>query len=319
MAYSAKPRGNVEDYAPGNPDYEYDRARQDEMNAEQDAKRTRAGSADADGVPALSATIAHILVNKSALHAWHAHPRLNPNYYQEESAEFDYGRAAHSILLEGDESPLIVIEADDWRSKAAKEARINARADGKIPLLSRQMHKVRAMVAAAHAYLAESDLVGILDSGHSEYPLHWIEGPTHCRARLDHISHDKRIVIDYKSAESANPHSFVNRAVAYGYAMQEAFYRRGVKAIIGREPAFAFFVQEKEPPFACSLIAFDPAMQAIGDRQVEYAISLWTHAMQTDRWLGYPSQIAYLEPPAWYMARAEEWATDEALEERMQP
>src|SRR3990167_11354210 len=82
-------------------------------------QRQAAGSADAPGVPALSASIAHLLIAKSALHAWYAHPRLNPNYQQTESAEFDYGRAAHAVLLEGDESRLHVIEADDWRKKDA--------------------------------------------------------------------------------------------------------------------------------------------------------------------------------------------------------
>lgn len=278
-----------------------------------------AGSADADGVPALSASIAHLLVSKSALHAWTAHPRLNPNYRQEESAEFDYGRAAHSVLLEGSESGLCVIEADDWRKKEAKELRDAARAAGKTPLLVRQMHKVRAMVKAAQAYVESSEIAGIFADGKPEQSLHWQEGATHCRSRLDWLSNDKRTVLDYKTTVSANPHSFVGMAVGYGYAMQEAFYRRGVKAVHGKEPRFVFLLQEKELPYACSLVAFDPAMQEMGDRQVEYALALWGTAMASGQWNGYPRRIAHLEPPAWYAARAEEWSTDEQLEEAMNP
>lgn len=268
--------------------------------------RPLAGSADTDGTPALSASIAHLLVTKSALHAWHAHPRLNPNYRQEESAEFDYGRAAHSVLLEGSEKSLHVIEADDWRTKLAKEARESARADGKTPMLARQVHKVRAMVKAAQAYVAASELAGIFEDGEPEHSIEWRENTSRCRGRLDWISKDRRVVLDYKTTQSANPHSFIGMAVSYGYAMQEAFYRRGVKAVYGKTPAFVFLLQEKEEPFACSLVAFDPAMQDIGDRQAEYGIALWTHAMQTGKWHGYSTQIAHLEPPAWYLARAEE-------------
>ena len=278
------------------------------------------GSADADGVPALSASIAHILVSKSSLHAWHAHPRLNPEYRSEESVEFDYGRAAHAVLLEGSEASLHVIEADDWRTKAAKEARDAARESGKTPMLTRQVHRVRAMVKAAQEYVEGSEIAGIFKDGEPEHSLHWQEGATHCRSRLDWITADRRIVLDYKTSANANPDAFVNGAVAYGYTMQEAFYRRGVKAIYGKEPKFAFLVQEKEPPYVCSLVAFDPAMQEMGDRAVQYALACWQSAMQSGKWRGYPNRIAYLSPPAWYAARTEEMGvTDEQLEEFAQP
>lgn len=274
----------------------------------------RAGSADADGVPALSASIAHLIVNKSALHAWYAHPRLNPDYKREDAPEFDYGKAAHMVLLEGHERGLVIVEADDWRKKEAKELRARAYAERKTPLLARQMHKVRAMVRAAKEYVASSEIPDIFTDGEPEHSLHWREGEAHCRGRTDWITETRRRVIDYKTTTSANPHSFVNMAVSMGYTMQEAFYRRGVRAVHGAEPEFFFLLQEKEPPFACSLVAFDPAMQEIGDRQAQYAITLWTIAMQRNEWPGYPRRVAHIEPPAWYMARAESWL-DEFLDE----
>ena len=278
------------------------------------------GSADADGVPALSASIAHLLVTKSALHAWTAHPRLNPHYQQIESAEFDYGRAAHSVLLEGSEESLHVIEADDWRTKAAKEAREAARGLGKTPILFRQLRKVQTMVKAAQDYVAASELAGIFSDGQAEVHLEWQEGATRCTGRLDWLRGDKRLVMDYKTTQSANPAAFVGMAVGYGYAMQEAFYRRGVKAVHGKEPAFVFLLQEKEPPFACSLVAFDPAMQEIGDRQAAHALALWGTYMARDEWPGYPRRIAHLEPPAWYLARAEEQSIDfDNIDERTNP
>ena len=264
------------------------------------------GSADSDGVPALSASIAHLLVTKSALHAWTAHPRLNPHYQQIESAEFDYGRAAHSVLLEGSESPLVVVEADDWRKKEAKELRDKARAEGRIPLLVRQVYKVRAMVKVARDYIASSELAGIFEDGLPEQYIEWQEGQTRCTGRLDWLRGDKRLVMDYKTTQSANPASFVGMAVGYGYAMQEAFYRRGVKAVHGKEPAFVFLLQEKEPPFACSLVAFDPAMQEIGDQQAAHALAIWGTYMARNEWPGYSPRIAHLEPPQWHAARAEE-------------
>ena len=50
----------------------------------------------------------------------------------------------------------------------------------------------------------------------------------------------------------------------------------------------------------------------------QYALALWQHAMQTGQWHGYSPRVASLEPPAWYLARAEEIDFDN-LDERMNP
>lgn len=303
--------------------------------ADDGKQRVAAGSADEDGVPALSASIAHLIVTKSALHAWHAHPRLNPNYVEDVSDEFDFGTAAHDLLLEGGTARICVIDPENYRSKptkanpegavpkgwtngAIRAARDEARANRLVPILPWHNARLSSMIEVAQRYLAQSELAELLLDGKPEQKLHWQEGGAHCRARLDWITGDKALILDYKSCRSANPHHFTGMAVSFGYTMQEAFYRRGVKAVHGKEPRFVFLLQEKEPPFACSLVAFDPAMQEIGDRQAQYAIALWTHAMQTGQWPGYPSRVAHLEPPAWLLARAEGWATDDNLEELAQ-
>lgn len=298
-------------------------------------QRVAAGSADEDGVPALSSSIAHLIVNRSALHAWHAHPRLNPNYVEQTSDEFDFGTAAHDLLLEGGTSRICVIDPENYRSKpnkanpdgavpkgwtngAIRTARDEARANGLVPVLPWDNAKLRTMIDVAQRYLATTELAGLLQDGKPEQKLHWLEGPTHCRARVDWITGDKSLILDYKSCRSAKPDAFIGMAAAYGYTMQEAFYRRGGKAVYGKEPRFVFLLQEKEPPYACSLVAFDPAMQEIGDRQVQYAITLWQHAMATGEWHGYPRRVAHLEPPAWLQARAEEMDF-ENLDEAMNP
>ncbi len=304
-------------------------------NEQTGKQRAAAGSADEDGVPALSATIAHLIVTKSPLHAWHAHPRLNPNYEERVSDDFDFGTAVHDLLLEGGTARICVINPEDYRSKpnkanpegaipkgwsnnAIRAARDEARANHLVPILPWDNAKLRAMVEVAQNYVESSELAGIFKSGKAEQKLHWLEGRTHCRSRLDWLTDDKQTILDYKSCRSARPESFASMAAAYGYTMQEAFYRRGVKAVYGREPRFAFLLQEKEAPYACSLVSFEPAMQEMGDKQVEYALALWGTAMQNGRWHGYPRSIAHLEPPAWYAARTEEIDFDN-LDERMNP
>lgn len=277
--------------------------------------------ADKNG-PSLSSGIAHLIVTKSSLHAWHAHPKLNLNYRETESDTFDYGTAAHALLLDQDGSKIEVVDFQDWRKDAAKEARANARAAGKVPMLKRQMDKVTAMVAVAVNAIQDSEIAEQWNAGKSEQSLYWNDcgGKVKCRIRMDRFTRAlKPWIFDYKSCMNAEPESFTRAALGMGYDMQEAFYRRGVKVLTKTEPNFVFLAQEKEEPFACSLVSFDPAMQEMADRKVAYAMALWQGCIESGKWRGYPNRIAYMMPPAWYQARAEEWGTDDELADRMNP
>ena len=76
--------------------------------------------------PELSNSLIKVLLGQSPLHAWTKHPKLNPGFRQYESDKFDRGTAAHSMLLEGEDN-IVIVDAEDWRTKAAKEAREAAR------------------------------------------------------------------------------------------------------------------------------------------------------------------------------------------------
>jgi len=67
--------------------------------------------ADPIAEPSLSSSIAKILLARSPRHAWANHPRLNPNQEPETRREFDFGSAAHAMLLEGSMSNFSVVDA----------------------------------------------------------------------------------------------------------------------------------------------------------------------------------------------------------------
>src|ERR1700677_1036911 len=97
-----------------------------ENHLEQGIFNLSAEAYHADPCPtaSLSSSIAGILLDQSPSHAWLAHPRLNPNYVRESAdSRFDLGSAAHMMLLEQREDRIVRVSADDWRTKAAKEAR----------------------------------------------------------------------------------------------------------------------------------------------------------------------------------------------------
>jgi len=266
--------------------------------------------------PSLSASIASILCSRSPLHAWTAHPKLNPKFERVEEKRFDVGTAAHAIMLEGrqPEQVVRVVYADSWRTNAAKEARDAARASGLVPLLEKDAEQVYAMLDAASLQLMAHEARPIpFTDGKSEQTLVWQEGDVTCRARLDWLRDDQRFIDDFKTTSaSADPERWSRTAFQIGADVQTAFYLRGLRALTGIHAELRYVVQETYPPYALSVNALSPAALAVGQQKVETAISLWSKCLEADHWPGYPARVAYAELPPWEEAR---WLEHESLRE----
>lgn len=274
--------------------------------------------ADCCPSPSLSSGIARDLVAASPLHAWHNHPRLNPNHEPEESDRFDLGRAAHALILEGRDA-FEVIDAPDWRTKTAQQARDVARSGCKIPILAGKWEDMQAMAHALRMQLdAFEEEPRPLTGGRPEQTIVWQEpNGIWCRARLDWLHDDGRFIDDLKTgAGSANPDVWTRIMFGLGADVQAAFYLRGYKAVSGIEAQWRFVVCENEPPFACSVVGLTPAVLEIGRRKVEYAVGLWRECMESGRWPGYPARTCYAELPPWIESS---WLEKEMREENRGP
>lgn len=253
----------------------------------------------------LSNSIAQILVDQSPAHAWLQHPRLNPNYQAESNSKFDMGSAAHVMLLERRDDCIVRVNADDWRTKAAREARDTAQACGQYAVLERQYADIEMMVKAARDFVNDTELKGILESGEAEQTVIWEEGNIWCRIRPDLLSADRRVVLDYKTTPSANPEAFIMQIGRMAYDLQAEFYTRGIEDLTGLEPTFVFLCQETSPPYACSLVALSATYRKVGQAKVVRAMQLWSECMTTGAWYSYSNKIAYAEPKPWDLIRAE--------------
>src|SRR6266478_4075269 len=203
--------------------------------------------ADPAPEPSLSSSIAKILVMQSPLHAWFAHPRLNPHHFEEEAEIFDRGAAAHSLLLEGDDR-MVECPFNDWRTNAAKDMRDKVRLEGKLPLLTKHIGPVRKMVEIAKKYLHESELKLQIEDCFAERTVIWQAGGIWKRARFDLQVKERPVILDYKSTESADPLSFSRQIIAMGYDVQAAHYLEAFEAmseVLSVGPTFIFLVQER--------------------------------------------------------------------------
>lgn len=245
--------------------------------------------------------MAKILLNESPCKAWYSHPRLNPDYRPDNDPKFDFGSAGHAMLLEGDASALVIVQADDWRTKVAKEQRAQANTDGKTAILERHFDDVKRMVIAANKFIVNSEIAEYWQEATSEVTAIWQEKGVWLRARLDRFSNNQRFIGDYKSTEGVAPEVFGRQIARMGYHIQEAFYRRAVRAQGLADPHFVFLAQSVEQPHECTLHGCDPAMREIADAQVERAIGIWRQCMSTGKWPSYDGRIHWAVPTTYMM------------------
>lgn len=257
-----------------------------------------------EGQPRLSASIAHILCSASPKHAWTAHPRLNPLYERIEDAKFDVGKAAHSVILEGEDN-IYVVHEDSWRKDIAKEAREYARSIGKVPLLAANRDAVMAMVDAVREQLAAHQAEPpLFSAGKPEQSLLWEEGGVLCKARLDWLRDDLACTDDLKTtSRSANPEAYRKALFGVGAHVQAAFYTRAVEAVTGTRPKFRWCVVETAPPYALSVLEPGGDLLAVGRSDMEYALGVWRSCMESGEWPAYPAVVTRIEAPSWELER----------------
>lgn len=280
--------------------------------------------------PAVSASLVQDCLYRCPRAAWF-NSWLNPLFVPDaSSAAQNTGSIAHSILLEGNSDCVRAIDPLDypaektgnipggWTNTAIRDARDDALRDGKIPVLVGQMSEIEAMVAEARRYIdslqkAEPAIWALFQpsGGQSELTLAWDDAGTLCRIRPDRIAADHRLICDYKTGgTTAEPDTWGRtQMIRMGYYVSASFYRRGCKAIFGREPDYVYLVQEQEAPYLCSLVGVPPIGYEMGSIQIERGLNIWKDCVSRDRWPAYPARVCYPQFPAYEMLRVEEKET----------
>jgi hypothetical protein len=260
--------------------------------------------ADPAPEPSLNHSSAVPLLHQSAQHAAYAHPKLNPEGITRVTNDhFDLGTVVHELVLEG-EDRIWEVQAPDWKTKAAKQQREEARAAGMIPLLTGQIGRARAMAAAITRQVDAFPDPVPLRNGLAERVVIWREGAIWCRARIDFLHTDFQTIDDLKtSGESAHPADWSRSLFDKGLDLQVAFHCRGVQQITGVRPDFRFLVVEDEPPYALSLIGLAPEALDFAEHRMLTAIELWARGLRTGEWPGYARRPAYADVPPFVQTR----------------
>ena len=256
--------------------------------------------ADCCRMPSMTQSIAKILLAQSPLHAWHAHPRLNPDWQPDDPTKFDVGNVAHKLMIGRGKDIVVLDQFDSWRTKASQEAREEAQAVGKLAVLGHKFALADRMVKAAREQLGLRGLDEMFTAGHGEAVLAWEDRGMWLRQMVDWLTIDKDFV-DYKTTDmSAAPHGLGRMMVNAGWPIQAAMAEWGLNSVVGhKRRRFLFVVQETEKPYALTVVEMSEAAMTMGRKQVNAAFEIWHRCMKANRWPGYPLEIVVPEYPGY--------------------
>lgn len=218
---------------------------------------------------------------------------------------FDFGNVSHSVILEGNYGNLREIKAPNWLTKAAKEARDQARAEGYAPLLSKDVEKIRAM---REAIMQNTDAARLL-TGHVAERSYFAtlatpSGPFQGKCRPDLFHPFQGTIGDLKTVASADPKEFARTAYNLGYHQSAAWYQDVVEAVTGFKPRFVFLLIEKEAPYLSSVVELDAEFVAWGRAENDRAIRIYRECAENDRWPGF-APVSNLAAPLWAVREME--------------
>lgn len=252
-----------------------------------------------DPVPggSLSSSTAKKLIAPScpAIARWESENRVR-------KAAYDFGHVAHKLVL-GEGAEIAVIDYDDWRTKAAKEARAAAYEAGQIPVKRDEMAQARAL---ADAVLTDP-IAGPLFSpgtGVPEQSIFWVDDRTGQwrRAMLDWFpdyGFDRPIIVDLKTTTSVAPGEIRRSMAKFGYHQQAAWYIDAAESVGHEDPAFVFVFVQKDRPHLVGYYQLDDDAMAEGRARNARALDVWAQCRESGIWPGYTDDIEFIGLPRW--------------------
>lgn len=249
-------------------------------------------------IPALTQSIARVLLERSPLHAWQAHPALgglaappcDPTPQQER------GTAIHALLL-GSGPTLRPIAAENYRGKAAQQQRDEARLLGEVPVLEADLADYQALVARLPPLPApaERELTAVW---------HSYDGVL-CRARLDLWHPGSLTIYDPKTCEDATRAASGASIVRDGRDIQAANNIEAVETLrpeLAGRVRFKWLFIEVDPPFATIEAEPSGELLELGRRRWSRAVAKWGECLRADEWPGYESPRR-IEAPGWALSQ----------------
>lgn len=249
--------------------------------------------------PALSSTQARTLLDSPAKYRYAlTHPQPHKDAY-------DLGSAVHTKVL-GVGQEAVVLDFPDFRTKAAREARDEARASGLLVVSAADMMQVDGMGESVLAHPVARMLFE--QEGNSEASVFATDPTTgvNMRGRFDFLPSFRREdqwAVDLKTtAKSAHPEDFSKTVANFGYHVQQEWYLHILGLIRGDFSArMKFVVVETAAPHLVGVYPLAEEFGDIGNNRVKEALETFARCVAENDWPGYDLTPDPIQPPTWLM------------------
>lgn len=254
--------------------------------------------------PSLNPSTAKTLLSRSPLHAHYEHPRLGGGSRFRESKALDTGTVIHSLVLgkgaTGGGQEYEAVDADDWRTKWAKEERDRIRAAGRIPILVKHLdgcaevaRRLDDVIPAA----AQREATAVWESA-----IGFTCGPVLCRRRIDAYLADDALVLDLKTCEDAARAAEGKSIVQFGRDLEAAATLDALETLapeLAGRWRFVYVVAEILPPYATVEVEISGSLLELGRRRWRRSVERWSECLGLDSWPGPFGGRLRPEAPSW--------------------
>lgn len=215
------------------------------------------------------------------------------------------GRLTHTLVFEPEkfEATYAIWSDGDRRGNTWKEFQTeNA---GKTIFKPAEIATAVAMAEAVRRHpLVQPYLAG----GLFEHAIYWTDPETElpCKARPDWIIPDRRILLDLKTAVSADARRFGSAAARYSYHLQTAMYRNAITYGLDWAPnKVKIVVVEKDAPHEVSIFDVPEDALNVAADEVAALLRMVKACRQTNTWPGRYLDEQPLQLPAYIYGEVE--------------
>lgn len=177
------------------------------------------------------------------------------------------------------------ITKEENRSELAREWR----EQGGLAIRQTEYDKMREMLAVASQDRNFRNAYG--GEGNTEATLIYKDRETglYVRARPDWLPISRQIIPDYKTTQDAEPDEFSRSIARYRYHVQAAILAEATKANFGHWPRVIYTPQEKEYPYAVSVVPLDDTAIAFGRMLLRKGLRTIADCLDRNVWPQYTS------------------------------
>ena len=186
-----------------------------------------------------------------------------------------FGSAGHCLLLEPKKFEALYVRAPKsfhQRGKPGKErwAEFCEKHSGKIVLKANEWDRLQNIRRVFHIH---PQIKKLWASGKAEVSLFWQDQEfcLDCKARLDWFDPNSGIIVDLKFTNNVGK-AGTQKPIQVYYAVQAAWYSRGVYQLTKKNTGFMFVFIEKYAPHIISVVQVSTEDLNNGLQRIEYAI-----------------------------------------------